>query len=79
MAVRLKAQKDYLKTEASVEPNTPIAEVDDLLRKTKTSGKMVVLYYNGSVQGINFEQNTKVPEPKSAQIRTLLDLEDKSL
>lgn len=79
MAIELTVQKDYLKTEASVKLPAKLVEVDELLKQTKTSGKLVVLYYKGSVQGINFEQNTKVPAGKSGEIRSLLDLEDKQV
>jgi hypothetical protein len=49
------------------------------MRATKTNGKMVVLYNQGYVQGINIEQNTKVPEGKSEEIRQILNVDTKEL
>jgi hypothetical protein len=79
MAIKIKVQRDYLLTEASVELAANVSEVDEILRASKTNGKMIVLYNQGSVQGINVEQRTKVSESKSAEIRALLDVEDKVL
>lgn len=77
MAIKIKIQKDYLRTEASVDLPASVAELDDLLRSIKTSGKMVVLYNEGHVQGINIEQNTKITEANSTEVRKLLGIGDK--
>jgi hypothetical protein len=77
MVVRSKAQRDYLLTESSIDLPASVSEVDDLLRATKTSGKMVVLYNGGCVQGINIEQKTKMKESDSVKIRPMLDIDDK--
>lgn len=79
MAIKIKVQRDMLRTEASIELPADVSQVDELLRATKTNGKMVVLYNNGYVQGINVEQNTKVSEAKSTKIRSILKLEDEEL
>ena len=79
MAIKIKAQKDVLRTEASIELPADVSQVDELLRATKTNGKMVVLYNQGYVQGINLEQNTKVPAGKSEEIRKILSVETKEL
>jgi hypothetical protein len=77
--VKIKVQKDYLRTEATIEMPADVSKVDELLRTTKTNGKMVVLYNQGSVQGINIEQNTKVPEGKSGKVRSILEVDDKTI
>jgi hypothetical protein len=79
MAVKIKVQKDYFRTEASIELPADVAQVHEILRTTKTNGKMVVLYYEGFVQGINIEQNTKIPEHKSEEVRAILEIGDKNL
>lgn len=79
MAINIKVQRDYLKTEVSIDPKVAVSDVHELLRATKTNGKLVVLYNEGYVQGINFEQNTKIAEAKSAEIRSLLAVSDKIL
>ena len=77
MAIKIKVQRDYLLTEFSVEASA--SELDDVLKAIKTSGKAVTLYNNGSVQGINVEQKTKLTESQSSQIRELLNIADKVL
>jgi hypothetical protein len=79
MAIRIKVQKDYLRTEASIELPADIGQVDEIMRSTKATGKLVVLYYDGHHQGINIEQNSKIPERKAGEIRAMLDVEDKQL
>ena len=76
MSVKAKIQKDYLQTEVSIELPADVSQVDQLLRATKTNGKMVVLYNDGHIQGINVEQRTKIVEPKSTKIRELLAVDD---
>ena len=79
MAVKIKVQRDYLRTEASVCLPVQVSEVDELLRAAKTDGKMIVLYNNGFVQGINVEQNSKLSDTKSEEVRKLIAVEDKLL
>jgi hypothetical protein len=79
MAVKVTVQKDYLRTEASISPQTPVSEVDELLKLTKTNGKLVVLYNEGHIQGINIEQNTKITDAKSAEVRAIVKVSDKNL
>ena len=76
MAVKAKIQKDYLTTEVSIELPTDVSQVDQLLKATKTSGKMVVLYNEGHIQGINVEQRTKMSESESSKVRQLLAVAD---
>ena len=76
MAIKIKAQRDYLKTETTVDLPANVAEVDEILKATKTNGKMVVLYNQGCVQGINVEQNAKIGETKSTEIRKFLEIGD---
>jgi hypothetical protein len=79
MAIKVKVQRDYLRTEASIDLPAQVAEVDELLRAAKTDGKMVVLYNKGYIQGINIEQNEKLSDSMSAEIRTMLNVGDKEL
>jgi len=79
MAVKIKVQKDYYLTEVSVELPADVAQVDELLKATKTTGKMVVQYNQGSTQGVNIEQRTKIPESKMDEIKTLLGIGEKIL
>lgn len=79
MAIKIKVQKDYLLTEASIELAANVTDVDDIMKTSKSSGKMVVLYNNGSIQGINVEQRTKLSDVKAEKVRAMLKLEDVDL
>jgi hypothetical protein len=76
MAIKVSTQKDYLRTESTVVLPASVAEVDEQLRGAKTSGKMVVLYNNGHIQGINIEQNSKMTEAQSTETRVRLGVSD---
>jgi len=76
MAIKIKVQRDYLLTEASVELAGNVSEVDEILKASKSNGKMVVLYNQGCIQGINVEQRTKLSDTNADKVRQLLKLED---
>lgn len=74
MSVKIKVQKDYLLTEASVDSSTPIADLHAVMKDMKANGKMIVLYNGGAVQGINVEQRTKISDVKSEMVREILEI-----
>ena len=76
MAIKAKVQRDYLLTETSISLPANVNDVDEILRATKSNGKMIVLYNQGSIQGINVEQRSKMTEKQSEQIRPILAVED---
>jgi hypothetical protein len=80
MAIRIVAQKDYLLTEVSIDPTscTP-AELDDLLKITGATGKIVSLYTQGHVSGVNVEQKTKIRDSVVDQVRTLVGVETREI
>lgn len=73
--MRIAVQKDHYVTEVSVALPADVKEVDEMLRRTGTNGKMVVQYNQGRIQGINVEQRTKINPDQSVQIRPLLKIE----
>ncbi len=79
MAIRIKVQKDYYMTEASIDLPGDVRQLDELLRAMKSTGKMVVQYNQGSVQGINVEQRTKISDAAAAEIRALLKIGETAL
>ncbi len=79
MAIKIKVQRDYLLTEATVALPADVSQVDEILKATKANGKMVVLYNDGFIQGINIEQRTKMTEAKAEKTRNLLNIEDENL
>lgn len=76
MAIKIKVQRDNYQTEVTIELPADVSQVDEILKATKTNGKMVVLYNGGAVQAINVEQRTKINEAKAAQIRKILEIDD---
>ncbi len=69
MAVKIKTQKDYLVTEVSLEPPYDLNDIDYLMRASHGTGKIVAVYSDGGVVGINVEQKTRVPESVSQKVR----------
>lgn len=79
MEPKIKIQKDLFNTEASMELPTNIGQLSEILQAIKTTGKMVVQYNQGSVQGINISQIHKIPEALAAEIRAKLQIGAKIL
>jgi hypothetical protein len=79
MAIKLKAQKDYLLTEASAELPTDLNELDSEMRKTKATGKIVAVYSNGGLVGVNMEQKTRATEEEAAKMRKTVGVADRDL
>lgn len=76
MAIRVRTQKDYLLTEVTIDLPTDFKEIDEYLRGSRSSARVVSLYNQGSVLGINIEQRAKVTEAQSLAIRELLGISD---
>jgi hypothetical protein len=79
MEPKIKIQKDYYLTEASIELPVDVEQLNEILKVTKTTGKMVIQYNQGSVQGVNIEQRTKISDAQAAEIRPALDIGEKVL
>jgi len=79
MKPEIKFQKDYYLTEVSIALPTEIGPLNEILKATGTTGKMIVQYNQGSVQGVNIEQRTKISEAKANEIRPLLEIGEKIL
>ena len=79
MEPKIKIQKDYYLTEASIELPADVEQLNEILKATKTTGKMVIQYNQGSVQGVNIEQRTKIPDAQAAEIRPALAIGEKIL
>jgi hypothetical protein len=74
--MELKTQNDYLFTEVSVELPTDrqaqaklLSELDYLMRVSKGSGKIIAVYSDGGLYGINIEQRTKVRGAVADKVR----------
>lgn len=79
MATKVKTQKDYLLTEVSIELPADLAELDAIMKSTKATGKIVILYNQGGVLGINLEQKTKATDSNSVKVREILGIDTKSM
>ncbi len=79
MPTKVKTQKDYLLTEVSIELPADLGELDAIMRATKATGKIVVVYNQGGILGINVEQKTRANESDSEKVRGILGVETKVL
>lgn len=79
MAVRIKTQKDYLVTEVTIELPCALSELDYLLKSSRGTGKIVAVYCDGGVAGVNVEQRTKISETVAQKVRDLVGVETKMM
>lgn len=77
MPFKIKTQKDYFVTEVTAEIPADVAEVDDVLRATGTTGNATILYNQGGLVGISFIQKTKLTESQATKVRSDLGIADK--
>lgn len=84
--LKLKTQNDYLFTEVSVDLPPDIGgqarllgEVHDLMRESRSTGKVVVQYCNGGVIGVNLEQRSRIREGISSRVRQLVGIATKEI
>jgi hypothetical protein len=79
MPVKIKTQKDYLLTEVNIELPADLAALDAIMKATKATGKIVAVYNQGGVLGVNIEQRTKATDADAVKVRDILGVETKSL
>jgi hypothetical protein len=79
MPVNIKTQKDVLVTEVTLEPNTDLNSVDQLMRSSKATGRIVAVYNQGGRQGVNVEQRSRVSETVSDDIRRMVGIGTREL
>jgi hypothetical protein len=79
MEPKIKIQKDYYLTEVSMELPAEIGQLNEMLKAMKTTGKLVIQYNQGSVQGVNIEQRTRISDAQASEIRPALDIDEKIL
>jgi hypothetical protein len=79
MAIKIKAQRDYLLTEVSIELPCDLGELEKLMKISNGSGKIVALYQEGGTTGINVEQKTKIRDGIADQVRSLIGVESKEI
>lgn len=79
MPTKVKAQTDYLLTEVTIQLPADLSELDAIMKSTKATGKIVVVYNQGGVLGINVEQKTRATDRDSAKVRDILGVETTTL
>jgi hypothetical protein len=79
MSLKAKIQRDYLLTESNINLPANVADVDEMLRGTKSTARMVVMYNQGVLAAINVEQRAKMGEKESTEVRSLLGIKDELL
>jgi hypothetical protein len=72
MPIKVKNQKDYLLTEVTMDLPTSVSEIDALMRSIKASGKVVILYQDGGIMGVNVEQKKKTTPAETEKVKHLL-------
>jgi hypothetical protein len=86
MPVKLKRQNDYLLTEVAIDlpPDREgqarmLGELDTLMRVSRGTGKVIVTYADGGLNGINVEQRTKVQGGAADKVREVVGVETKEI
>lgn len=80
MPVKIKVQKDWLITEATLDPaNTDLNSLDNLMKLSKGTGRITALYGQGGVIGINIEQKSRISEKVAAEVRKLVGVNTREL
>jgi hypothetical protein len=75
MAVKIKTQRDYLVTEVSMELPVDLNALDSLMKVSRATGKIVAVYTDGGVNGVNVEQRAKISAKVAEKVRELVGVE----
>lgn len=79
MGFRIKKQTDHLLTEAVVEMPATVDDVNEFLRSAGATAQLKVLYNEGGIIGISFDQKTKLSEAKATEIRKIAGVETEEI
>jgi hypothetical protein len=86
MPVKLKRQNDYLLTEVAIDlpPDREgqaraLTELDNLMRVSHGTGKVIVTYADGGLNGINVEQRTRVQGGTADKVREVAGVVSKEI
>lgn len=73
--LKIKSQKNYYVTEVSFELPVDLNALDDLLKSTKSTARMISIVNDGGVLGVSVEQKTKITAEANPKVRELLGIE----
>jgi hypothetical protein len=79
MAIRIKTQNDYLLTEVSIDLPCDPNELDYLMRTSRGTGKIVAVYSEGGLLGINVEQKTKIRAGVADKVREIVGVDTREI
>lgn len=79
MPIKIKSQNDCLITEVSISLPTDLNSLDQLMRSSKATGKIVAVYNQGGMMGVNVEQKSRISERDSEKIRDIVGVGTKEL
>ncbi len=79
MPINIKTQKDCLLTEATLESDTDLNTLDQLMRSSKATGKIVAVYNQGGRLGVNVEQKTRMLGSVSQEVRNIVGVGTREL
>jgi len=79
MAINIKSQKDSLTTEVAISLPTDLNSLDQLMRSSKATGKIVAVYNQGGMMGVNVEQKQHMSDKVSKEIRDILGVRTREL
>jgi len=75
MSVKVKAQGDYLLTEVSIDLPCDLNDLDYLMRTSHGTGKIVAVYTQGNLSGVNVEQKTRIRGAAADRVRDLVGVQ----
>jgi len=78
MSIKIKVQRDYLLTEATVE-TSDLNALSELLKSAKATGKIVAIYSQGGTVGVSIEQKSLIHESISEEVRKMVGVQDRRL
>jgi hypothetical protein len=79
MAINIKSQKDSLTTEVAIAMPTDLNSLDQLMRSSKATGKIVAVYNQGGMMGVSVEQKQHMSEKESGEVRNILGVGTREL
>lgn len=78
MPIKIKTQRDYLTTEVTIDAATAdLAELDQLMRLSKSTGKIVAVYSQGGLMNVNLDQKSHIAEKVSEEVRKKVGVNNK--
>jgi hypothetical protein len=79
MPVSIKTQHDYLLTEVSIDLPCDLNSLDYLMKAVRGTGKIVAVYSEGGLLGVNIEQKTKLRGVAADKVREIAGVADREL